>query len=65
MSIEIANEPTPPPRPTGRTSGKLHLMFVKEETGEVLGEVESDPMMENERRLRDEAKILDVGHESK
>ena len=40
-------------------------MFVKEETGEVLGEVESDPMMENERRLRDEARILDVGHKSK
>jgi hypothetical protein len=65
MSIEIINEQAPPPRPTGRTSGKLHLVFVKEETGEILGEVESDPMMENERRLRDEARILDVGHKSK
>lgn len=61
MSIEIVNEPAPPPRASGRTSGRLHLKFVKESTGEVLGEVESDPMKENERRTRDDAKILDVG----
>ena len=64
MSIEITNEPMPSPRATGRTSGRLHLKFVKEATGELLGEVESDPMHENERRTRDDAKILDVGHGS-
>lgn len=61
MSIEITNEPMPAPRASGRTSGRLHLKGVKEATGEVEWEVESDPMKENERRLRDDAKILDVG----
>jgi hypothetical protein len=62
MSVEITNEPAPAPRATGRTSGRLHLKFVKEATGEVINEVISDPMHENERRTRADAKILDVGH---
>jgi len=62
MSIEIINEPAPAPRATGRTSGKLHLTIVHAPTGEILNEIESDPMKENERRPRDDAKILDVGH---
>jgi hypothetical protein len=64
MSIEVTNEPMPAPRASGRTWGRLYLKFVREATGELLGEVESDPMHENERRTRDDAKILDVGHRS-
>jgi hypothetical protein len=64
MSIEIVNEPTPAPHATGKTSGRLHLKFVKWDTQEIIGEVVSDPMHENERQTRDDAKILDVGHRS-
>lgn len=63
-NIEMGNEPAPAPHATGRTWGKLHLKFVKWDTQEVIGEVTSDPMHENDRKPRDDAKILDVGHES-
>jgi hypothetical protein len=60
-NVEITNEPAPAPRATGRTSGRAHLKFVHVATGEVLAEVITDPMHENERQPRDDAKILDVG----
>jgi hypothetical protein len=63
MSIEIVNEPQPPVRPSGlpRIKGHMKVSYVKEATGEVLKESVTDGWQENERRLRDEAHILDVG----
>jgi hypothetical protein len=61
MSIEIVNEPQPPFRPSGlpRIKGHMKVSYVKE--GEVLKESITDGWQENERRMRDEAHILDVG----
>ena len=66
MSIEIVNEPIPPGRPSGkpRISGHMKVTYVKEATGEVLKESVTDGWQENERRTREAAHILDVGHES-
>ena len=67
MSIEIVNEPTPPVRPSGkaRIKGHMKLTYVKEATGEILKETMTDGWEENERRTREDAHILDVGHQEK
>lgn len=58
MSIEIVNEPTPPPRATGnRIKGGCHIQLIEEATGKAVTEVITpDYVYENERRTRDERK---------
>lgn len=53
MSVEITNEPPPPPQPGPRVAGGVHINLIKESTGEVIQEVESpDYFFVNEKRLR-------------
>lgn len=69
MSIEITDEPTPSPRPSGlkvpigevmggvRMRGGAHIQFVEGATGKVVNEIITpDYVYENERRTRDERK---------
>lgn len=58
MSVEIVNEPTPPPRPSGyRFKGGCHIHLVEEKTGKVVSEIITpDYVYQNERRIRDERK---------
>ena len=63
MTIEIVNEPPPPPRPSGkhRIRGHMKLTYVEEYTQKILKETMTDGWIENERRMREDAHIMDVG----
>jgi hypothetical protein len=58
MSVEITNEPTPPPRPSStRFKGGCHIQLVEESSGKVVSEVITpDYVYQNERQLREERK---------
>lgn len=64
-NYEIVNEPMPNPRPSGkpRIRGFMKLSYVEEATQKVLKETVTDGWIENERRTRDDAHILDVGRQ--
>jgi hypothetical protein len=58
MSVEIVNEPTPPPRSTGlRFKGGCQIQLVEEATGKVASEIITpDYVHQNERQIREERK---------
>lgn len=57
MSIEITNEPPPPPVPGTKVAGGVHIELIKESTGEKIDEAQSpDYIWINEKRLRDTRK---------
>lgn len=59
---EIVNEPPPPARESGkpRIKGHMKLTYVEESTQKVLGERVTDGWAENERRMREDAHLIDV-----
>lgn len=56
MSVEIVNEPTPPPRPGARSSGGCRILLVEEKTQEIVNEVMTPYYVHNDRRPREERK---------
>jgi len=57
MSIEVTNEPPPPPRKGPRIRGGCHVLLVKESTGEIIQETKTPDWFDiNERVPRDEPK---------
>ncbi len=61
-NIEITYEPQPPPRETGkpRIKGHLKLSYVEEATQKVLKETVTDGWIENERRIREDAHLMEI-----
>lgn len=56
MSVEVENEPPPPPKAGPRLSGGAHILIVDTKTGEVVNEVQTPHYAVNEKRLREELK---------
>jgi hypothetical protein len=62
MSIEIINEPMPTPQPSGkpRIKGHMKLVYVDEASQKILKETVTDGWAENERRMREDAHLIEV-----